>query len=203
MLPIEPIFSMFMSELVFFLDFLIWVLSVAVRLVCLQTPSAYLAPVSSVYTDIIGGMLTVSKFVSTHNTTLYQERLIIVLGTHAVPGLAGLYLHRYLLSLLRVFTELFAYNSSYESSYARLIKFSKDSLGLRLFLCCGAGGLEVSISTLTGTMSVINTQWTLCVSVPRVYPLLYLVLYSLRQLPVDGLGHVVVTAVHLHTWTPL
>ena len=41
----EPIFSMFMSDLVFFLDFLIWVLSVAVRLVCLQTPSAYLAPV--------------------------------------------------------------------------------------------------------------------------------------------------------------
>ena len=38
MLPIEPIFSMFMSDLVFFLDFLIWVLSVAVRLVCLQTP---------------------------------------------------------------------------------------------------------------------------------------------------------------------
>ena len=146
---------MFMSDLVFFLDFLIWVLSVAVRLVCLQHLSAYLAPVSSVYTDIIGGMLTVSKFVSTHNTTLYQERLIIVLGTHAVPGLAGLYLHRYLLSLLRVFTELFAYNSSYESSYARLIKFSKDSLGLRLFLCCGAGGREVSISTLTGTMSVL------------------------------------------------
>ena len=194
---------MFMSDLVFFLDFLIWVLSVAVRLVCLQHLSAYLAPVSSVYTDIIGGMLTVSKFVSTHNTTLYQERLIIVLGTHAVPGLAGLYLHRYLLSLLRVFTELFAYNSSYESSYARLIKFSKDSLGLRLFLCCGAGGLEVSISTLTGTMSVMITQWTLCVCVPSVYPLLYLVLYSLRQLPVDGLGHVVVTAVHLHTWTPM
>ena len=194
---------MFMSDLVFFLDFLIWVLSVAVRLVCLQHLSAYLAPVSSVYTDIIGGMLTVSKFVSTHNTTLYQERLIIVLGTHAVPGLAGLYLHRYLLSLLRVFTELFAYNSSYESSYARLIKFSKDSLGLRLFLCCGAGGREVSISTLTGTMNVMITQWTLCVSVPSVYPLLYLVLYSLRQLPVHGLGHVVVTAVHLHTWTPM
>ena len=161
--------------------------------------SAYLAPVSSVYTDIIGGMLTVSKFVSTHNTTLYQERLIIVLDTHAVPGLAGLYLHRYLLSLLRVFTELFAYNSSYESSYARLIKFSKDSLGLRLFLCCGAGGREVSISTLTDTMSAMITQWTLCVCVPSVYPLSYLVLYSLRQLPVDGLGHVVVTAVHLHT----
>ena len=128
--------------------------------------SAYLAPVSSVYTDIIGGMLTVSKFVSTHNTTLYQERLIIVLGTHAVPGLAGLYLHRYLLSLLRVFTELFAYNSSYESSYARLIKFSKDSLGLRLFLCCGAGGREVSISTLTDTMNVMITQWTLVIVFP-------------------------------------
>ena len=124
--------------------------------------SAYLAPISSsVYTDIIGGMLTVSKFVSTRNTTLYQERLIIVLGTHSVPGLTGLYLHRYLLSLLIVFTELFSYNSSYESSYARLIKFSKDSLGLRLFLCCGAGGLEVSISTLTDTMSMMNTQWTL------------------------------------------
>ena len=124
--------------------------------------SAYLAPISSsVYTDIIGGMLTVSKFVSTRNTTLYQERLIIVLGTHSVPGLTGLYLHRYLLSLLIVFTELFSYNSSYESSYARLIKFSKDSLGLRLFLCCGAGGLEVSISTLTDTMSVMNTLWTL------------------------------------------
>ena len=172
MLPIEPIFSMFMSDLVFFLDFLIWVQSVAVRLVCLQHLSAYLAPVSSVYTDIIGGMLTVSKFVSTHNTTLYQERLIIVLGTHAVPGLAGLYLHRYLLSLLRVFTELFAYNSSYESSYARLIKFSKDSLGLRLFLCCGAGGREVSISTLTDTMSVMITQRTL-VLVFQVFILCY------------------------------
>ena len=96
MLPIEPIFSMFMSDLVFFLDFLIWVQSVAVRLVCLQHLSAYLAPVSSVYTDIIGGMLTVSKFVSTHNTTLYQERLIIVLGTHAVPGQVCIYIDIYL-----------------------------------------------------------------------------------------------------------
>ena len=145
---------MFMSDLVFFLDFLIWVQSVAVRLVCLQTPICISSACKLClhrynWRNVDCLQVCVN---SQHN---FVSREINNCVGHTRGAWTGLYLHRYLLSLLRVFTELFAYNSSYESSYARLIKFSKDSLGLRLFLCCGAGGREVSISTLTATMSVM------------------------------------------------